>query len=69
MELKRRLSFIGLAIGVFISFQVTAVAQEKIFKSDYDGRKFSFPVLITSLECLSFAIIAGGKKFIKTLLS
>lgn len=64
MELQRRLFFIGLAAGVFISFQVMAVAQEKIYKSDYDGDTFEYPISIVAIQVLFFALVAGGKIFV-----
>lgn len=66
MELQRRLLFIGLAAGVFISFQLMAIAQEKVFKTEYNGEKFKFPVSFVALQILSFAIFGGGElKIIK----
>lgn len=60
-ELKRKLFFIALSGAVFGSFFLMGIAQEKVFKTDFEGEKFKFPISFVALQCFGFAVVAGGE--------
>lgn len=69
LSLFERFKLIALSLGIFASYSIMAVYQEKIFKHDYGGEKFVYPTAFVALQCLVYFITAKGnfcskKKFL-----
>lgn len=58
---ENKLKGISLSLGLFVSFSVFAVLREQLFKNNYDGEKFIFPITFSALQFLINSISAKGK--------
>lgn len=56
-----RLKLMAFAIGIFVSYSIMAVFQEKIFKEDYNGERFVYPAAFVAVQSLVYFISAKGK--------
>lgn len=61
LSLFERFKLIGLSLGIFASYSIMAVYQEKIFKDNYGEEKFIYPTAFVALQCLVYFITAKGK--------
>lgn len=55
-----RLKLMFFSLGIFVSYSIMAVFQEKIFKDDYNGEKFEYPTAFVALQCIVYFITAKG---------
>lgn len=65
LSLFERFKLIALSLGIFASYSIMAVYQEKIFKHDYGGEKFVYPTAFVALQCLVYFITAKGNFYFK----
>jgi hypothetical protein len=56
-----RLKLIFFALGIIITYSLMNIAVEKIFKSDYNGEKFSYPIAYNWIQCITPTIVAKSK--------
>lgn len=58
--LKDKFKLIGLSIGIFVCHIFMGIIIEIIFKTDYNGEKFNFPVAFVAVKNITYAFIAKG---------
>lgn len=60
LPLREKFKLIGLAVGIFICHLLMGIVIEIIFKTDYNGEKFNFPVAFVAVKNITYAMIAKG---------
>lgn len=60
IPLRAKFKLIALSMGIFVSHILMGVLIEIIFKTDYSGEKFNFPVAFVAVKNIAYAFIAKG---------
>lgn len=60
LSTKDKVKLIGVALGIIITYSLMNIVVEKLFKSDYGGDKFVYPVAYNVIQCIVPTIIAKG---------
>ncbi|KAL7022355.1 hypothetical protein ACKWTF_012209 [Chironomus riparius] len=60
LSINEQFKLVGLSLGIFASYSIMALYQEKIFKNDYEGEKFVYPTTFVALQCLVYFVTAKG---------
>lgn len=61
LALRDKLKLIALAVGIFASYSLMALANERIFKRDFDGEMFNFSFAFVAVQCIAYTIVARGE--------
>lgn len=67
LSINEQFKLVGLSLGIFASYSIMALYQEKIFKNDYEGEKFVYPTTFVALQCLVYFVTAKGELYFKKL--
>lgn len=60
IPLRAKFKLVALSMGVFVCHILMGVLIEIIFKTDYSGEKFNFPVAFVAVKNIAYAFIAKG---------